>query len=137
MGHALQEMWRVLKSEGHLIDLRPLVGDSFIEVVNKEGVHFVGLVDETRDQPDTLAANAALAQAVRDGWFAPERKENFRFATYWDSVADLHAHATERWTYSRLPEVVMAAAERLMVESEAGVKIRIRYDMLMARYRKI
>ncbi len=136
MGHALKEIWRVLVPEGHLIDLRPLVGNSLIEVVSKGQVHYIGLVDETGDRPDTIAANAAVNQVVREGWFTRERKEVFKFAIYWDNIAEMKAYAKEKWTYSRLPEEVMAEAQQLMANSEAGVKIRVRYDMLIARYQK-
>jgi hypothetical protein len=112
MVHALAECRRVLRTAGLLIDLRPFAGNWPLEVVapsasptrSTPGAWAVGRVDDSQERPDDQAANAAIAHAVRAGWFRAERTTTFEYAWYWDTLAELEAYIAERWaTVLRLP----------------------------------
>jgi hypothetical protein len=136
MVHALKEIWRVLIPGQSLIDLRPLGGQSRVEVMAGSQLQFAGLVDESADQQDDLAADNAIAQAVVEGWFSQVRKTFFEYATYWDTPNEMKAYAEARWTKSHLPEPVLARTRQLIATSTPPVKLRIRRKMMIARYRK-
>src|SRR4051795_8515819 len=100
MVHALAECWRVLTLGGLLIDLRPFAGNWPLEVVAgpgrpggyPPGIWPAGTLDDAQERPDDEAANAALAHAVRAGWFVKEHATTFEYAWYWDSLAELAAY---------------------------------------------
>jgi hypothetical protein len=136
MVHALQETWRVLTAEGNMIDLRPLAGESRVEVLVGDEVLSAGLVDESGDEPDDIAANKALAHLVSEGRFILEQQAFFDYALYWDTPDEMKAYVEARWTKSRLPDEVLAKTRRLAAGHSPATKIRLRRRMIIARYRK-
>jgi hypothetical protein len=145
MVHALAECRRVLRVGGLLIDLRPFPGNWPLEVVGGAGdrggtgpeVRRAGPMDDTPVRPDDEAANAALAQAVRAGWFQRERATTFAYAWYWDTLAELEAYIAERWnTVMRLPRGTQAAARQLLEAGGPAARLRLRRGMLIGRYRR-
>src|SRR5690348_14592147 len=129
MVHALAECRRVLTAEGLLIDLRPFPGNWPLEVLRGPRVPAgslpeawpAGRLDDTQERPDDAAANAALAQAVRAGWFDRERAATFEYAWYWDTLVELEAYIAERWnTVMRLPRRTRAAAQQLLATGGPG-----------------
>ena len=135
MGHALSEIHRVLVRGGLLLDLRPISGDTPLEVVRDHKVEFAGYFDEDEDHPDDVAANNAISRAVRRGLFHRERNGRFRFAYYWDTVDEMRAYIKEKWTATRLPGPVSRKARRLMAAGNA--RVRARLTMNIAALRKV
>lgn len=136
MVHALTEIWRVLIPGQSLIDLRPLAGQSRVEIIAGEQVLFAGLVDETDDKQDDLAADSAIAQVIEEGRFSQVHKAFFDYATYWDTVDKMKAYAEARWTNSYLPDAVLAKTRQFMADSTPTARLRIRRKLMIARYRK-
>ena len=136
MVHALDEIHRVLKPGGLLLDLRPISGETPLEVVRPgRRPELAGFYDEPADHPDDVAANNAVARAVRRGLFHRERDGEFRFAYYWDSVDEMRAYIKEKWTATRLPGPVSRKARRLMAPGDGRVRARVR--MIITRLRKV
>ena len=69
MVHALLECWRVLETDGILIDLRPFHSNPALEVITVEGIFVPGNVDDSGGAPDDIAADEAIAEMVRRGYF--------------------------------------------------------------------
>ena len=136
MVRALREIWRVLRPGKDLIDLRPLAGQSRVEVMAAEQRLFAGRVDESEDRLDDLAADRAIAQMVDDGRFSRARQAFFDYAIYWDTPDEMAAYAKARWTKSRLPEAVLARTRQFMDHSKADARVRIRRRVMIARYQK-
>lgn len=137
MVHALAECWRVLTCGGLLLDLRPFAGNWPLEAVAGRRTWLAGTLDDSRERPDDEAANAAIAHAVRAGWFRAERTTTFEYAWYWDTLAELEAYIAERWTtVMRLPPRTRAAAERRLATAGPGARLRLRRGMLIGRYRR-
>ncbi len=138
MVHALQECGRVLAPGGLLIDLRPFAGNWPLEVVAGRHRWSAGPLDDSQEQPDDAAANAALAHAIQAGWFVGERATTFQYAWYWDTLAELEAYIAERWTtVMRLPPATRAAVIRLLARTGPGARLRLRRGMLLGCYRRL
>ena len=136
MVHALKEIWRVLAPGGYLIDLRPHSGKSPVEVVGAGWAVLAGLVDESLDSPDEIAANESMTYVIHKGWFVHDREESFKFALYWDTPDEMKAYTEEKWTHSYVPAEVLTEVRRLMANNDKEASVRIRQNMIISRYRK-
>ena len=137
MVHALAECRRVLTPGGLLIDLRPFAGNWPLEVARGARHWTVGTLDDSLERPDDQAANAAMAAAVRAGWFVLERTLTFTFTWYWDTLDELEAYIAERWsTVMQLPGETRAAARRRLEAAGPGARLRFCRRMLLGRYRR-
>lgn len=136
MVHALKEIWRVLRPDGSLIDLRPQVGNPPLEILAGEQELLAGLIDASLDAPDFTAATESLAWAVREGWFVSERDESFDYALYWDTLDQMETYIKELWTRVCVPEAVLAEARRLIANSDEKARVRVRRHIIISRYRK-
>ncbi len=137
MVHALLECWRILGREGILIDLRPLHADRAIEVLTLASPFVPGHVVDLTGAADDAACAKAIDQVVRSGYFAPQMQDTFEFAVYWDSLAGFSAYAEARWYEKRrLTPEVTERARRYIASTSGPSRIRIRYTMHLAVYRK-
>lgn len=75
MVHALREAHRVLRPEGLLIDLRPAAVHRRVGVMHGDGYRLPWVMRERFD--DDRAANRAVAQVARAGWFKTQGRTRF------------------------------------------------------------
>jgi hypothetical protein len=136
MVHALQEIWRVLLPNGHLIDLRPRATNWPLEVVADGQVLFAGNVDNAPFVPDDRAAEQAIQRTVRGGLYSLEQKALFDCATYWDTLDDMVNHYIDGDTLI-IPDPVLARARQLTSIPRQDKKVRLRLSMGLSRYRKL
>ena len=139
MVHALQEIHRALVPRGVLIDLRPLSNNWPLEVIVDGQASFAGPVDDSPAIPDDEAANSALAQIGRDGWFIREREGTFDFLWYWDSLAEMESGfaSDPSWVgFVSLPAETAARAQALSASVRHEARVRLRLHMHIARWRK-
>jgi hypothetical protein len=129
MVHALQEIWRVLIPGGRLVDFRPLGRNWPLEIITGEQVRLVGLADRKPGIRDDASCEQALAQVLSAGLFVRQWQEVFEFSSDWGTLAEADGPFV-------LPEAVAAEAQRLLVEMAEGTRVRIRFDNVIARYRK-
>lgn len=135
MVHALKETWRVLVPGGTMIDLRPHTINYPFEVVTAEQTRLAGMMN-LMDFEDTLASDDALAQVTREGWFVREREDFFHYAHYWDTVYELKTTIIEDdWNDPQSADL-LARAERFLDDGGPDAQIRLRYRMIISRYRK-
>ncbi len=87
MVHALKEAHRVIKPNGLLIDLRPAPAHRRVGL--GEGRHWreVGPLHEVLD--DDYAADAAVAELIREGYFHPERRLRFQVDRVMDGMQEI------------------------------------------------
>ena len=136
MVHALLECWRVLGQEGKLIDLRPVQSNPPIEVITA-GSHFVpGHIVDEEEAADDMAADEAMSEVVRRGYFAPQMQDSFKFAVYWDTLEELLAYADRKWRTTKLPPEVLERLRRYVAGIDGRYRICIRSTMHIAVYRK-
>jgi hypothetical protein len=134
MVHALQDVWRALRPNGLMLDVRCYAQQWPIEALVDGQWLEAGVVDDSSYAPDDLAADAALAQIEREGWFVRERAEEFEIYCYWDTLDAMQHEVNEVWTPACVPDDVMARARALAREDDAQVRVRL--HMVISRWRK-
>jgi hypothetical protein len=137
MVHALLECWRVLRREGTLIDLRPVHSNPPIELMTA-GSHYVpGHVIDEPGAADDRAADEAMDEVVRRGYFTPQIQDAFKFAVYWDTLEGLLAYADRKWRdKKRLPSEVLERTRRHIAGIDGRYRICIRSTVHIAVYKK-
>ena len=137
MVHALLEIWRVLTPQGSLIDLRPIHENPSLEVVTPAGRHVAGhVVDETGGVNDR-AADEAMAGVVHLGHYIPKMRDSYEFASYWDTMPGLLAHAREKWPGKlRLQPHLLDRARHYIDESDGCSRLCLTNTIQLAVYQK-
>src|SRR5215208_822427 len=98
MVHALSEIRRVLVPHGILIDMRPLGERWPIEVASANEIRETGRVMDLPEQmKGDAAANEAMQEAERRGWFARDQEEFFPFFYSWDTPSEFEEFIEEDW----------------------------------------
>ena len=139
MVHALKEIRRVLVPGGILIDLRPLLDGWPLEVASIGGDLEAG---RSTDLPEPLeddkAANAAMLEASRQGWFRREGGEVFPFYYYWDTPQEMQEYIDGTWDdVITVGNDVWDRLRSKWATANADARVRIRMKMSIASWRKI
>ncbi len=138
MVHALKEIRRILVCEGFVIDLRPLADHWPVEITLDGKSHVVGrLHDLPAGLVDDEAANFAIKEAAKKGWFVREREMIFPFYYYWESPVEMQEYISDKWAdFIELGEDVMKAAESAWKSTYANSSVRVKMKMSMTNWRK-
>lgn len=137
MVHALLESWRILEPGGILIDLRPLHENREVELLVAASRFIPGHVADLTGAADDVACAKAINEIVGSEHFAPQMQDTFKYAVYWDNLAEFSSFAEEKWfAKRRLSPEVLEHAQRHIAETGSSYRIRIRYSMHLAVYRK-
>lgn len=138
MVHALEEIWRVLIPNGILIDVRPLADNWRVEVVSLREVKKTGHVEDLPEQTNgDKAANAAVAEAERRGWFKREQDELFPFIYSWDTPSEMEEFVEEDWgDFIELQEDTRRATRSAWAVADGDSRVRIKMNVLIARWKK-
>ncbi len=141
MVHALENIHRLLKPDGSLIDLHPFAEAPLIEI------HQGGKVAFTEPMPvyaveDIHQAENALAHVIQHRWFAIERASEFDFRIYASTVIELRDFLAEAEAFADSPPDEEAAAqekelaayvEGLMRAAGAGAEVASHERVRIAR----
>jgi hypothetical protein len=145
MVHALEEIHRLLRPGGLLIDLRPTLAATRLEV------HCGGAITFSAPVPGetffgTQSADEAMARVIDGGLFAPEQAMEFDWRTYAWSVAELREHIAAEQAYEDQPtpellalqegELAQSLQEALAASGEGALVARM-YPGRMARLRRL
>lgn len=136
MVHALSEARRALKPGGRLIDLRPTMRNRSVELALSSATLFIGEIDSACTFPDHVAADAALEAALSAGELRLEHQTTFQIMSDLDSLEDLQEFQRDL-RRSVMPESIFERIEALTADEGANYLIRIRREMLIARYRRL
>jgi len=104
MVDALRRAHRTVAPEGIVVDLHPNASPAIVEI----GGGLTGHVDVPDGRRRHAAADAAIATAVRAGWFAIERVVQFAFHTYADTIDELRDYIEENWRNARLDDLTVS-----------------------------
>ena len=77
MVHALEEVHRLLKPDGKLIDIHPIAEHSSIEIHRNGKIDLAGQLEVSQWCVDFAEADKALDETIQRGIFAIEQKGTF------------------------------------------------------------
>ena len=89
MVHALEEIHRLLKPNGFLIDIHPVAEHSSVELHQNGKTHLVGQLEVSQWCVDFQEADKALDEIIQRGTFTVEEKGMFETLTYYDSATEM------------------------------------------------
>ena len=138
MVHALDELRRILMPGGTLLDLRPLADSWPVEIVESDNHHQTGhLTDLPTGLGDDQAANLAVEEAARCGWFKRGSNLTFPLYAYWDDPDEMIAYVTDRWTdFVRLDDDVQKTTQAAWAAAGADKRLRLKLNMLLTSWQK-
>lgn len=141
MVHALEEIRRLLKPEGVLVNIVPVPEGYFIEAHLKGKTHFSEPNRYTLSE-DVLQADAAIEQILERGKFLMDKNDEFEFLTYGSSVSEMLAYWEEQSAFEDEPpadelptreDTLYAQVEELLDELGDGAEVVIRERVRIAR----
>jgi hypothetical protein len=146
MVHALEEIHRLLKPDGALIDIHPVSEPSLIEIHQAGNVDRVGLLSVRQWCFEFEQADIALAQIIQRGMFTVERNALFDLPTHYAAAAELGKDLKESIeTFARdaqaaiepLPQVeaLTVRAEELMRAAVSGAELIVHERTHITRLR--
>jgi hypothetical protein len=145
MVHALEEIRRLLKSDGVLINILPASEGSLIKALQGGKILFAERRCEICDD-DELHAEDAVTQVVEQDLFVVDRSAEFDFLRYASSVRELRACWEEEWAYDDSPrkeaevareEYLFAQVEEIMQTSGAGSEAAIHSKARITRLKPV
>lgn len=89
MVHALEEIHRLLKPNGFLIDIHPVAEHLQIEIHQNGKIDLVGHLKVYQWCVDFQEADKALDEIIQRGIFTVEQKGMFGTLTYYDSATEM------------------------------------------------
>jgi hypothetical protein len=143
MVHALEEIRRLLKPDGYLIDIHPIREAPFIRVYQKQNLLFEES-DPGYDTDEGLHhTEIALEEVVRRGLYIIEGKSEFEVVAYASSVAEMREYwakygafddepkdeaiiARQNEIYTRADEIMQSAPEAAISYHERARITRLR-----------
>ncbi len=139
MVHALDEVRRVLAPDGILIDLRPLADNWRVEVVSLREVKRTGRVEDLPVQTNgDVAANAAIQEVEKRGWFKREQDELFPFFYSWDTPSEMEEFVDDDWSdFVGMEDDTRRATRSAWAVADGDSRVRVRVEILIARWRKL
>ena len=137
MVHTLSEIRRVLVPNGILIDLRPILDCWRIEVASaRETIETGRMQDFPLGLADDQAANNAVAEAEKNGWFSRESEEFFPLIYSWDSASEMEEWIEEEWEdFIGLDEETKRATRSAWALGDGDTRVRVKVKMLITRWR--
>jgi len=141
MVHALEEIRRLFKRNGVLVNILPAPEGYFIEIHHDGRILFAERKRETLSE-DVLRAEAAIKQVLDRGLFVIDKKDEFDFRTYGSSVSEVRAYWEERNAYEEEPkakdvlareEYLYAQVEEMLDELREGAEVAIHERVRIAR----
>jgi hypothetical protein len=139
MVHALDEIRRVLVDGGILVDMRPL-GDRWpVEVFSARDTRQTGtMTDLPAGVEDDAAANRAMAEGERRGWFLRERETIFPIQYIWDTASEMEEWIDAEWEgFVSLGEETRRATRSAWALGEADARVRVQVKVLITRWKKL
>lgn len=138
MVHALQEIHRILKPNGTLIDLRVLEDSWSVEIASSSGWQAAGTLEALPAAvADDEAANLAMREAKDNGWYIQKTEAVAPYFYYWDTPSEMKAFMEREWQgFEKLREDVYRKTATLWAISNADARVRVRMQMLMATWEK-
>ena len=146
MVHALEEIHRLLKPDGALIDIHPVSEPSPVEIHQAGNVELVGLLSVRQWCFEFEQADIALAEIIQRGMFTVERNALFDLPTHYASADEMGTDLKEsveifardaQAAIEPLPhvEALTARAEEMMRAAVSGAELIVHEGTHISRLR--
>ena len=146
MVHALEEIHRLLKPAGTLIDIHPVAESSPVEIHHSGQVEVAGQLSVRQWCVDFQQADQALSEIAQRGLFAVERHAVFDSLTHYASADEMRTSVKESIEKfardaqsAREPvphvEALAARAEELLQAAAGGAELIVREPTHISRLR--
>jgi len=146
MVHALEEVHRLLKSTGVLIDMHPVAESLPVEIQQGEKIEPAGHLLVRQWVTDYQQADNALAVIKQRGLFVVEQESVFDAPTYGDSVEEMRTHLKQsidkfardaQWAAEDISraEALAARAAELMQAAGSGAELVVHELIHISRLR--
>ncbi len=141
MVHALDEIHRLLRSDGTLVDIRPYAEPSIVEVISGDQTLFAEPKREL-DHEGVVASDRAMDEILARKAFSVERAQEFEFFSYGPSAAEIREFWDRYNDFDPEPkendqlafeDKVYARAEQVRKELGEDAEIAIHERVRMAR----
>jgi hypothetical protein len=145
MVHALDEIQRLLKPDGVLINLMPLSDGSFIKALQGGRILFSERRRET-DNPDVLLAEQAIAQAVERKLYVVDATAEYDFLKIAPTVSELRAHRKVHNAFDKSPregavetreDALFAQVEVILQAAGAGAEVAMHSRIRSTRLKSL
>jgi len=143
MVHALDEIHRLLRSDGTLVDIRPYAEPSILEVISGDQTLFAEPKRE-HDHEGVVASDRAMDEILARKAFSVERAQEFEFFSYGSSAAEIREFWDRYNDFDPEPkendqlafeDKVYARAEQVRKEFGEDAEISVHERVRMARLR--
>jgi hypothetical protein len=146
MVHALEEIHRLLKPAGTLIDIHPVAESSPVEIHQAGKIDVAGQLSVHQWCVDYQQADIALTEMVQRGLFVVEREVMFDSLTHYGSALEMGTSfknsidkfaRDDQSARESVPqaEALAARAEELMQAAGSGAKLIVREPTHITRMR--
>ena len=141
MVHALEEIHRLLRPNGTLIDIRPFAEPSIVEVISVDRTLFAEPKREHHHE-GVLASDRAMEEILERKAFSVERAQEFEFFSYGSSAPEIREFWDRYNDYDPEPkendqlafeDKVYARAEQVRKKSSEDAEIAIHERVRMAK----
>ncbi len=119
MVHALEEIHRLLRPGGCLIDIHPTQSPTLLEI-HRDGIIIFSVPVPGQTFQDIQDADDALAQVIGDGLFKLERMIEIDWRTYAPSADELRDYVAQESAYDEGPSRELLALR----EGEVAERVR-------------
>jgi len=136
MVHALQEIHRVLDTDGILIDLRPLHEEVLLDIVVDDYCKPFSQFTSTQHIHKDHETAYGLERVLDAGWYVAKAQSPFDFERYWDTIAELREYIENRNPPYLLPEATIAALAHALENEPPHAQIRVTWHMNLVRYQR-
>ena len=123
MVHALEEIHRLLRPDGTLVDIHPFPEPSLVKVIRGDRTLFAEPKRES-DHEGVQNADRAVAEVLERKLFVAERNGEFDFFSYGSSVAKLRDFWDRYDAFNESPkeETVLAYEDEVFARAEEILK---------------
>ncbi len=145
MVHALEEIHRLLRSDGRLVDIRPYAEPSILKVVAGDQTLFAEPKRES-DHEGVLDSDRAMDEILERKLFAVERARDFDFFSYGSSAPELQEFWDRYNDYNPTPKEqdklefedrAYARAEEVRKDSGKGAEVVVHERVRIARLKPV
>src|SRR5262245_3721181 len=136
MVHALHEAQRVLRPNGLLVDLRPAAAHRRVGLTQAGHYRLLGIMREKFD--NDRAADRAVTEVEREGWFKEEGRTRFACDRIMDSLEEFQEWLAEFTNLGTLPSHgwLVQRVERALEATGEAARIVVSGPLVLRLLRK-